>query len=80
MTKSCDAGFSQTFDFLRCWMSVQLEKGSPNFKEHKHMLHSSLINFFMSTPTNYGFFNFLELLHNNNFFILRCAPQNLNRE
>ncbi len=31
------------------------------FKEHKHMLHSSLINFFMYIHINYGFLNFFRV-------------------
>ena len=30
-------------------------------KEHKHKLHSSLINFFMYMSANYGFLNFLRV-------------------
>jgi len=32
------------------------------FKEHKHMLHSSLINFFMWIPINYGVLNFFRVI------------------
>ena len=38
-----------------------LEKGYPVFKEHKHMLRSSLINFFMSMLVNHGLLNFFRV-------------------